>query len=218
MDSAAFVRDLEAYRDDRLTGLSAGGRDKVKESAEATDPEKLLRIALANEIGVSDLAASYAARTEEVDIKVAFARQAGDEARHFELVGGRLKALGLDPERLAPAGPNPLLEYLRDLPGPVERVAGGLFTLEAIAHAVNERFIQVAALRGDQETVRIYRDFIQPDEEAHAALGKTLLIRHARTDEAQARARAVVARTLDLAQEQRARAAERLGTRSFPGC
>jgi hypothetical protein len=78
--------------------------------------------------------------------------------------------------------------------------------------------MQVCALKGDEETVRLYREFIQPDEEAHAALGRTLVGRHARSGEDRDRAKAVVSRTLSLAAAQRARAAALLGTRSFPGC
>ncbi len=218
MKNEAFVRELEALRDSRMADLTSAGRGAVRETGESADPSKLLQVALANEIGVADLAAAAAAATSRTDIKLAFARQAGDEARHFELVAARLAPLGFDAAAFTPPGPNPLFDFLRELSDPVERVAGLLFTLEAIAQGVNERFIQVCALRGDEETVRIYREFIQPDEEAHARLGRTLLLEHAGSAELQDRVRAVVARTFDIAVAQRARAAERLGTRSFPGC
>jgi rubrerythrin len=216
-DADRFLEELDALRDRGLGEVVAAGRGVTEERGEH-DPERLLRIALANEIGVSDLAARFAAASPEPDVKIAFARQAGDEARHFELVASRLQALGFNPEAAAAPGPNPLFEYLRERPGSIERVAGGLYALEAIAFEVNRRFMQVCALRGDQETVRLYREFIQPDEEAHAALGRALLGRHARTGEDRERARATVVRTLELAAAQRARAAEVLGTRSFPGC
>ena len=216
MTGAEFVRGLEEWRDARLRAPKAAA--SAVESRENHDPERLLQVALANELNVSDLAALYASQSPEIDIKLAFARQAGDEARHFELVGGRLAALGFDPARFAPPGMNPLFEYLRGLTTSVERLAAGLFTLEAMAYMVNERFMQVCALRGDRETVRLYREFIQPDEQAHAELGRTLLALHADTDAAQAAARAVVERTLELAALQRARLAERLGTHTFPGC
>ena len=50
----------------------------------------MLQVALANEISVSELAAAWMSNTPEVDVKIAFARQAGDEAGHFELVADRL--------------------------------------------------------------------------------------------------------------------------------
>jgi hypothetical protein len=133
-------------------------------------------------------------------------------------VAARLRALGSDPERFVPPGPTPLFDYLRALPTSIERVAAGLFTLESIAWSVNQRFMQACALRGDQETARIYREHIQPDEEAHRDLGRALLVKYATDGERQALARAAVLRTMDLAAAQRARAAERLGTRCFPGC
>jgi uncharacterized ferritin-like protein (DUF455 family) len=216
-DADRFLEELDLLRDRGLRDVVAAGRG-APGGPEQNDPERLLRVALSSEIGVSDLAASFAAASPEPDVKIAFARQAGDEARHFELVASRLRALGFDAEAKAAPGPNPLYEYLRDRPTSVERLAGGLYALEAIAFEVNRRFMQVCALRGDEETVRLYREFIQPDEEAHAALGRSLLGRHARTGEDRERARATVARTLEIAAVQRALAAESLGTRSFPGC
>ena len=56
----------------------------------------MLQVALANEISVSELAAAWMPSTPEIDVKLAFARQAGDEAGHFQLVAERLSALGFD--------------------------------------------------------------------------------------------------------------------------
>jgi uncharacterized ferritin-like protein (DUF455 family) len=216
-DADRFLEELDLLRDRGLRDVAAAGRGEPG-APERNDPERLLRVALASEIGVCDLAARCAAASPEPDVKIAFARQAGDEARHFELVASRLQALGFDSGAAVPASPNPLFEYLSGRPTSVERVAGGLYALEAIAYEVNRRFMQVCALRGDEETVRLYREFIQPDEEAHAALGRSLLGRHAGTGEDRERARATVLRTLEIAALLRARAAESLGTRSFPGC
>ncbi len=49
----------------------------------------MLQVALANEISVSELAAAWMPSTQEVDVKIALARQAGDEAGHFQLVADR---------------------------------------------------------------------------------------------------------------------------------
>ncbi len=220
MDAREFVSDLETVRDDLVRRLAGAGRESLggDGTPRPGDLTKLLQIALANEINVSELAAAWVPATAEVDIKIALARPAGDEARHFELVAGRLQALGFDPERFVPPGPSPLFGYLRSLETSVERVAAGLFTLESIAYSVNQRFMQVCALRGDQETARIYRDHIQPDEQAHRDLGSALREKYATDDGSQARARAAVLRTLEIAGAQRAKAAERLGTACLPGC
>jgi len=72
--------------------------------------------------------------------------------------------------------------------------------------------------RGDAETVRIYREYIQPDERAHQQLGQRLLAKYAITPELQGAARNAVARVLEIASAARTQAAQRMGTACFPGC
>jgi uncharacterized ferritin-like protein (DUF455 family) len=182
------------------------------------DAQRLLQVALANEINVSDLAARWMPTTPELDVKLAFARQAGDEAGHFQLVADRLAALGFDALAFTPPAENALFAYMRGLTSTVERIAAGLYALEAVAYAVNEGFMAYCAKRGDEPTVRIYREYIQPDERAHHELGKRLLAKYARTPEQQALARATAAKVLELAQATRSKAAATLGVACFPGC
>jgi len=217
MDPAAFVRELESYKAEQLIPIVGAGRISLAE-APTVDPTRMLQIALANEISVSELAAVWIPTTPEVDVKIAFARQAGDEAGHFQLVAARLAALGVDVEAWRPPGDNPLFVYLKALATTVERIAAGLFTLESIAYGVNENFMAFCAGRGDDETVRIYREYIQPDEHAHQQLGCRLLEKYATTPELQAAARASVSRVLEIAAGTRAQAAARLGAACFPGC
>src|SRR5258706_11587785 len=178
MDSAAFVAELESWKTAQLAGMIDAGRTSIGDAESKADPQKLLQIALANEISVSELAAAWMPTTPELDVKIAFARQAGDEAGHFQLVSDRLTALGFDVSAFQPPGDNPLFVYLKSLATTVERIAGGLFTLESIAYGVNENFIAFCAQRGDDETVRIYREYIQPDERAHQQLGQRLLAKY----------------------------------------
>ena len=182
------------------------------------DAQRLLQVALANEINVSDLAARWMPSTPELDVKLAFARQAGDEAGHFQLVADRLAALGFDAAAFTPPAENALFAYLRGLTSTIERIAAGLYALEAVAYEVNEAFIAYCAKRGDAATVQIYRDYIQPDERAHHELGKRLLAKYARTAEQQALARATAAKVLELAAATRSKAASALGVACFPGC
>ena len=213
----AFVHELEAFKAERLAPIVGAGRLSLDGNA-AGDPKALLQVALANEISVSELAATWVPTTSELDVKLAFARQAGDEANHFVLVADRLRALGFDPDAFKPPGESPMFRFLQSLSSTVERVAASLFTLESIAYGVNENFMALCAARGDAETVRIYREYIQPDERAHQELGQKLLAKYATSADDQRRARDTVGKLLEIASAARTKAASALGTRCFPGC
>lgn len=217
MDATAFVQELDAFKAERLSPIVEAGQTSLLGGAPG-DAKKMLQVALANEISVSELAAAWMPSTPEADVKNAFARQAGDEAGHFHLVADRLGALGFDVAGFRPPGTNPLFEYLRGLSTTIERIAAGLFTLESIAYGVNENFIAFCEQRSDAETVRIYREYIQPDERAHQQLGQRLLAKYATTPDLQRAARETVARVLEIATAARAQAAEQVGTACFPGC
>ncbi len=217
-EGSPFVRELEAFQAERLSPILGAGRTSLADPSPASDPTRMLQIALANELSVSELAAAWMPTTPEVEVKLAFARQAGDEAGHYQLVAERLAALGFDAASFTPPAQSPLFEYLRGLTSTVERIAAGLFTLEALAWGVNEGFMAFCAGRGDHETVRIYREYIQPDERAHQQLGRRLLDRHAATPAQQRAAREVVGRVLEIAAAARANVAEKLGAACFPGC
>jgi hypothetical protein len=217
MDATAFLQELDAFKAERLSSIVGAGQTSLLGGA-PSDAKKMLQVGLANEISVSELAAAWMPGTPEVDVKIAFARQAGDEAGHFELVAHRLVALGFDLAGFRPPRANPLFDYLRGLSTTVERVAAGLFTLEFIAYAVNENFMAFCDRRGDAETVRIYREYIQPDEQRHQQLGRQLLAQYATESALQQRAKDVVGRVLEITAAARAQAAERMGTACFPGC
>jgi len=214
---SGFVDALVAFKAERLTPIVGAGRLALEDGASGGDGKAMLQVALANEINVSELAATWMPTTPELDVKLAFARQAGDEANHFVLVADRLRALGFDPDAFRPAE-SPLFRYLHTLTSTVERIAAGLFTLESIAYGVNENFIAFCAARGDAETVRIYREYIQPDERAHEQLGQRLLAKYATTPELEQLAQGTVGKVLEIAAATRAKAAERLGSACFPGC
>jgi hypothetical protein len=208
----SWLDALETFKAERLAPIVATGRTSLD-----GDATKLLQVALANELGVSELAAAWMPTTAELDVKIAFARQVGDEANHFQLVSARLAAVGFDVASFTPTT-SPLFVYLASLATTVERIAGGLFTLESIAYGVNENFMAFCAQRGDDETVRIYREYIQPDERAHQLLGRELLGKYATTPVLQQLARDTVAKVLEIAATSRAAAAQRLGAVCLPGC
>lgn len=209
-----FADELAAHAHDRLHAIIAASRD----APGTGDAKALLQVALVNEISVSELAAAWVPSTREIDVKLAFARQAGDEAGHFQLVAERLRALGFDVDTFVPPPANPMFEYLAIIEGTVARVAAGLFALESIAYGVNENFIAYCRAHGDAETVRIYETIIQPEEREHQAIGRRLLDKYATTPELRAQAMQTVDRVLEVAHKSRAAAATKLGVTCFPGC
>jgi uncharacterized ferritin-like protein (DUF455 family) len=200
---------------DRLGQLSAAG-----EAPKELTIDRLLSIALKNELEASELAAVWMTTTTELDVKLAFARQAGDEAKHYRLICERLKALGVDSDRIDPreGGYSQLFEYLRQLQSTAARVAAGQFTREGIALVRNQCFIDFCESRGDHETAALYRDIIQPDERHHHELGRQLLARYATTENEQQVARQAAQRTLELAEEIQEMARLKVGISRAPGC
>jgi hypothetical protein len=180
----------------------------------------LLKVALKNEIEATEIAARWLVTTDDVQVKLALARQVGDEARHYRLIADRLRALGIDAAGLDPlaGGFGPLFKYLDGLPTTVERVAAGQFTREAIAVVKNRQFIEFCERVGDKDTAALYRDTIEPDERYHHELGRRLLLRLAVAPEAQAAAAAAARRTLELADELQKKALATAGIHHAPGC
>ncbi len=216
MDSQTFVKELEASNRAQLGKLVEDDSPSV--DAASLDLKQLLQVALVNEINVSELAALWMPTTPEMDVKLALAQQAGDEAHHFNLIERRLKKLGFSTADFAPPPPNPLFAYLRSLDSTVEKIAAGQFTLESVAYQVNEQFMKYCALAGEQEIVKIYQDRIQPDELHHHQLGQVLLEKYAVTPEAQDKARQAASKTLEIAIKIRLANAQKFGTSCFPGC
>jgi 1,2-phenylacetyl-CoA epoxidase catalytic subunit len=214
-----FVRDLAAQNDTLLRRLEPEATLTPEVEGELTVP-KLLQVAVRNEVEATEIAARWLATTDDLAVKMAFARQCGDEARHYRLILDRLRELGVDPATLDPLGRgwSPLFQFLDGLPTTVERVAAGQFTREAIAVVKNRQFIEFCERAGDRATAALYRDVIEPDERYHHELGRSLLLRLAATGEAQALARRAAARTLALAEELQAAALRTAGIHHAPGC
>ncbi len=180
----------------------------------------LLKVALKNEIEATEIAARWLVTTDDVGVKLAFARQVGDEAKHYRMIAERLRTLGVDAAGFDPLakGFGPLFNYLMTLTTTVTRVAAGQFTREAIAVVKNRQFIEFCEHAGDRETAALYRDVIEPDERYHHELGRALLLRLATTPEAQAAAGAAARKTLELADELQRAALTTAGVHHAPGC
>jgi hypothetical protein len=214
-DTDAFLAELDGRNTRALERIGAA---TAREPAEGVDVLRLLKLALKNEMEATECAAMWLPSTREVDVKLALARQAGDEAKHFRLIADRLGALGFDASAFDPGPRSPMLQYLATLETTVERVAAGQFTREALAVVRNEEFIRFCESRGDATTAALYRDVILPDERHHHELGRKLLARLATTDSARDAAREAAARTLELAEELQEIARLKMGISRAPGC
>lgn len=214
MDS--FLAELDAQNARALERIGAAAS---REPAGDVTVAKMLALALKNELEATECAAMWIATTPEVDVKLALARQAGDEAKHFRLIAERLGELGMDTASFEPGPRSPLMHYLTTLETTVERVAAGQFTREALALVRNDEFMRFCDSRGDSKTASLYRDVIQPDERHHHELGRRLLGRLVGTEEpTRQRARDAARRTLELAEELQEIAHLKMGVSRAPGC
>jgi uncharacterized ferritin-like protein (DUF455 family) len=219
MDSKEFVKELQSSNNKILERLRSPV-DILSGPEAAMSIPSLLKIALKNEVEATELAAVWMPTTANVEVKMAFARQVGDEAKHYRLIEERLHQLGESLEGFNPLGHgySPLFKFLSVLRDMVDRVAAAQFTREAIAVVKNEQFIALCEAKGDHETARLYRDIIQPDEEFHHELGRRLLEKYATTEELQANARLSARQTLEMADELQGLAFKELGIHHAPGC
>src|SRR5208282_2839443 len=219
MDAAAFVAELSSENDSILKRLAPAQALTVEARGDLS-PRNLLRVALKNELEASEIAALWMPSARGADLKLALARQAGDEARHYRLIVERLHGLGDTLAGFDPLaqGYSPLFQYLSSLQTDVERVAAGQFTREAIALVKNVQFIELCERAGDATTSLLYRGVIQPDEQYHHELGRHFLQRLAVDDDSQQLARAARARTIAMAEELQTLAFNRAGIHHAPGC
>jgi len=219
MTPEEFVNDLDQRNQGVLRRLEPDSTLKPEVSGDL-NVLNLLKVALKNEIEATEIAARWLVSSEELDVKMALARQAGDEAKHYRMIADRLRELGFDARGFNPIakGYGPLFNYLDTLKTTVERVAAGQFTREAIAVVKNRQFIEFCERAGDSVTATLYRDVIEPDERFHHQLGRALLLRYATEPEVQERARRAAARTLALAEELQTAALKGAGIHHAPGC
>ena len=218
MTGEEFCQELEeeVYASlGRIAGASA-----AHEPASNVTIASMLIGALKNELEASEEAALWISTTPEIDVKLALARQCGDEAKHYRLIEERLRQMGQDPSTIDPLaeGYSPMFQYLRNLGSTVERLAAGQFTREGLAQERNRVFIDYCKAKSDVETANLYEEIIQPDEGYHHELGRRLLPKYADTPEKQELARQAALKTLQLAEELQEIARLRRGLSRTPGC
>jgi hypothetical protein len=155
MDGEAFVEEMDATLWQILSARDAA-LSRLTESADKADMRMLLRGGLRNEIEATEIAARWVVSTPELEVKLAFAQQAGDEARHYQLIGERLKELGDEPDDYPTIGEySRLFQYLDGLTTTVERIAAAQFTREAIGYKSNQLFIAFCEHIGDEATAAL---------------------------------------------------------------
>jgi uncharacterized ferritin-like protein (DUF455 family) len=193
---------------------------RLGESVKKADMAVLLQGALRNEMEAAEIAARWMPGTPEIEAKIAFAQQSGDEAKHYGLIHRRLQDLGADLTGFSPYrdGHTKLFHYLEGLETTVERVAAAQFTREAIGYKYNQLFIAFCEAAGDSATAEMYRFGIQPDEMRHHEWGKRLLAALATEKSQREAANQAMLTVLDLAEEGRSLAAGRLLVEAIPGC
>jgi uncharacterized ferritin-like protein (DUF455 family) len=218
-DASAFVNDLKQYVAARLASLDLL-KDDESGSPDKTEVVRRLKVALKNELEAAELAAAWIPSTPEVDVKLALARQAGDEARHYHLIEKHLEGMGVDLTGFNPTteGYGPMYTLLRGFESTVERLAGAHFTREALALKKNEQFIEFCERAGAAETAEMYRKHIQPDEGWHVDIGHRFLTRYARSAEDQEKARRAVEAVLELAVKVQRKQFQELKLSHAPGC
>ncbi len=137
-----FVAELDAKNRAALDQIAAAS--SAGEPDAALTVSRLLMLALKNEIEATECAAAWILDTPETDVKLALARQAGDEAKHYKLIQKRLAEMGTDTSAHDPLaqGRSKLCEFLLSIKGTVPRVAAGQFTREALAVVRNAEFVR----------------------------------------------------------------------------
>ena len=213
-----FATDLENYVTARLDTLGLIKDPEI--TADRTEIVRRLKIAMKSELEASEVAALWMQTTPEVEVKLALARQAGDEAKHYKLIEKHLQSMNVDLSDFDPTagGYGPMFQLLSTFKTTVERIGAAQFTREALALKKNEQFIEFCEAAGDHKTADLYRTQIQPDEEWHVHLGRDVLSRYANSPELQAKARQAVEAVLDLAVKIQTKQVSELKVSHAPGC
>lgn len=223
MDGKEFVERLRGENDFLLAKLDAppllGGSALEGRGGTMAPLAALLKMALKNEMEAAVIAAEWVGTTPELDAKLAFACHAGDEARHYQLLEEKARALGVLLLGFNPLSPeSSVLAYLRTLHTTVERIAAALVAREAMGRRRNIQFFKFLEAVGRKDIARLYHEVINPDEDKHHQVGCAVLAKLALTPQAQEQARRACKRLLEIADQARTSTMEKTGAPVVPGC
>jgi len=85
MTAEQFVAELDAQNQSLLSRLAPDDTLRPEVEGDLNVPN-LLRVALRNELEATEIAARWLVTTDAVDVKLALARQVGDEAKHYRMI------------------------------------------------------------------------------------------------------------------------------------
>lgn len=217
MNGAEFVAKLKTESESILAKIDEPPLSSGVPKSELVGV--LIKMALKNEIEATEIAAEWVSTTPELNAKLALARHAGDEARHYQLIEEKARALGVALEGFRPLDPpSPVLNYLRTLATTPERIAAALVAREAMGGRRNAQFLTFLDHAGLGELAALYRDVINPDEERHHLSGCALLTELATTPETQQAARRAALGLLETGDRVRTNALQSTGAPVVPGC
>jgi len=201
VDAATYVSELEGKHQDSFRQLVASYTASLaKENLGVPD---LLKLEMRSVVEAIEVAALWLPDSEELDMKLALARRAGDCAQHFNLLGQRLESHGVSPTSFDArhGGYSKLFAFFRSLQTTEERAAAGFLTLGGLNLTRFEALAQWCQERGDSDTAALYRGRLGDDEQRHLDDGRELLVAVAASEESQARARRTTYRTVELVGE-----------------
>src|SRR5579859_1347152 len=121
MNGAEFVAELKEENESILAKIDAPPLFSGFPTNELL--ATLIKMALKNEMEATEIAAEWVPTTPELNAKLALARHAGDEARHYQLLEEKARAIGISLEGFRPLDPpSAVLDYLRTLTTTPERI------------------------------------------------------------------------------------------------
>jgi hypothetical protein len=217
MDGNEFVNKLKAENEAILAKIDEPPISSSIPKAELL--ATLVKMALKNEIEAAEIAAEWVSTTPELHAKLALARHAGDEARHYQLIEEKARAMGISLDGFRPLDPpSPVLTYLRTLATTPERIAAALVAREAMGGRRNVQFLAFLDRIGQRELAALYRDIINPDEDRHHLSGCEVLAQFATAPETQRAARRAALGLLETGDRVRSNALQSTGAPVIPGC
>ena len=217
MDGKEFVSKLKAENEAILVKIDEPPISSCIPSGELL--ATLVKMALKNEVEAAEIAAEWVSTTPELNAKLALARHAGDEARHYQLIEERARAMGISLDGFRPLDPpSPVLTYLRTLTSTPERIAAALVAREAMGGRRNVQFLAFLDRIGQRDLAELYREVINPDEDRHHLSGCAVLAELASVPETQQAARRAALGLLETGDRVRANALQSTGAPVIPGC